>query len=448
MKTNKYSRRALLKGMGVGMGMLPLLNSERVIAQSGGVAKRLITITWTNGTVPGDFYPAAGALTGTLPAILVPLDAWKSKILAMRGKGAKNTTGGIDSKAMVDAGNTYGGHSAYPSLLTGSVGGTYASIDSLYSDSLKTSGFASPQLNLGARPYSSSTSWRAGKVKNTQETDPYRLYTRLFSGISATPATPGMPTTAATDPILARRKSVIDKLIPDLTAFAARLGTDDKAKVNAHLDSIRSIEMQLTAAPSVPTGAGCKPPPNTPAGLTFTQVANFPSQVKLMMDIIAATVKCDLARAITIDLIDDGGGNSLTYPWLNISSPDYHAIAHQGANGYTQKTQIDTWYYTQVANLVGQLASNPEGSSTSLDNSVILICNDMNEGSNHDVRGLPYLIVGSGGGFLKVGNCVQFPANVPNNQLLTSVLHAVGMTSVTGVGDAKYTGDLDSMLKA
>jgi len=49
---------------------------------------------------------------------------------------------------------------------------------------------------------------------------------------------------------------------------------------------------------------------------------------------------------------------------------------------------------------------------------------------------------------LKVGNCVQFPANVPNNQLLTSVLHAVGMTSVTGVGDAKYTGDLDSMLKA
>ena len=156
-------------------------------------------------------------------------------------------------------------------------------------------------------------------------------------------------------------------------------------------------------------------------------------------------MKCDIARAITLDMIDDGGGGSLTYPWLNINSPDYHAIAH--ASAYAQKTPIDTWYYSQVASLVGQLAANPEGAATSLDNTVILVCNDMNEGANHDIRGLPYLIIGSGGGFFKQGTCVQFPANVPNNQLLTSVLHAMGMM-VPGVGDPKYTGDLDALLKA
>ena len=68
MKRNQCSRRVLLKGLGVGMGMLPLLNSERVMAQSAGVAKRLVVITWTNGTVPRDFYPAAGPLTGTVTA--------------------------------------------------------------------------------------------------------------------------------------------------------------------------------------------------------------------------------------------------------------------------------------------------------------------------------------------------------------------------------------------
>lgn len=159
-------------------------------------------------------------------------------------------------------------------------------------------------------------------------------------------------------------------------------------------------------------------------GLNFSQVGNYANHVKLM-DIVAASVKCDVARAITVDLIDDSGGNSLTFPWLSISSPDYHAIAHASANA--QKVPIDTWYYTQVANLVGQLAANPEGAVTSLDNTVILVCNDMNEGSNHDVRGLPYLIIGSGGGFFKTGTCVQLPANVPNNQLLTSVCHAMGM---------------------
>ena len=56
----------------------------------------------------------------------------------------------------------------------------------------------------------------------------------------------------------------------------------------------------------------------------------------------------------------------------------------------------------------------------------------MSEGSFHDVRNIPYVIIGSGGGFFKTGRMVTLPSNVPNNHLLTSVLHALGMTSVTG----------------
>ena len=41
---------------------------------------------------------------------------------------------------------------------------------------------------------------------------------------------------------------------------------------------------------------------------------------------------------------------------------------------------------------------------------------------------------------------VTFPNQVPNNQLLTSILHALGMTSVTGVGDPKYAGNIDTAL--
>jgi hypothetical protein len=71
---------------------------------------------------------------------------------------------------------------------------------------------------------------------------------------------------------------------------------------------------------------------------------------------------------------------------------------------------------------------------------------DMSEGAEHYVGRIPYLIVGSGGGFFKTGRTVTFASQVPNNKLLTSVLHAMGMTSLTGVGDSKYSGDLDSAL--
>jgi hypothetical protein len=56
------------------------------------------------------------------------------------------------------------------------------------------------------------------------------------------------------------------------------------------------------------------------------------------------------------------------------------------------------------------------------------------------------LILGSCGGFFKNGTCVQLPSNAPNNQLLTSMCHAMGLM-VPSVGDT-YTGDLDGALKA
>ncbi len=434
-RTNRYSRRAFLKALGAGMGMLPLLNCERALAQTAGVVKRMISITWTNGVVASNFYPPEGPLTGPLPPILAPLEPWKSRILAMRGPGVGTMMGGVDLNVMVDAGQTYNGHQAYPSLLTGSYQGATPSIDTLIGDQLKMRGFAAPQMILGCRPASTSTSWRAGGMKNVAETDPYRVYTRLFG------VTPQPPSAA----VLARRKSVIDGVIEDINTFAARLGKEDRVKIDAHLESVRAIEKQLLM-PRPPPAPSCTPPPNTPAGLVFSQVANYPQHVKLMVDIIAVAVRCDIARVFTLDLIDDGGGNSLTFPWLGIASQDYHTVASLGRAGYPQKTLIDAWFYAQVADLAGQLAGISEGSSTALDNTVVLVSNDMNEGALHMVKGLPYLIVGSGAGFFKQGVCVQFPGNVPNNQLLTSVCHAMDL-QVPSVGTT-YAGDLDAMLKA
>jgi hypothetical protein len=251
-----------------------------------------------------------------------------------------------------------------------------------------------------------------------------------------------MPATQV-NALLARRKSVLDFVGGELTTFSKNLGTDDKAKVQIHLDSIRSIENQLTT--STPSTATCAPPAVTPTGLNFNSVSNYPDHVRLTTDIVAAAVICGKARSVTMDLIDNGGGNSLTFPWLNISSPDFHAIAHQGSANYAQKAVIDQWFYQQcVAELCGKLAAVPEGNGTVLDNTLILVCNDMMEGSFHAVSSIPYVMIGSAGGFFKTGRLVTFPNQMPNNKLLTSVLHAFGISG--SVGPAKYAGDVDSAL--
>lgn len=432
-----YSRRAILKTLGLSAGFLPLLQAEQApAATASGFPKRLVTITWTDGIVPNDFYPAgaAGPLTAPLPAILQPLQEWSSKINILRMASGQKSP--VDLTCMLDNNGTYGGHSAYPAVLTGFNAGGGPSLDQIIADDLsKTANLSSAQLNLGCRPYNSSTSWRSKGQKNTAQTDPYKLFNNLFAGQS-------MPA-GTVNSLLARRKSVLDFAGKQLTRFATNLGTDDRIKVQAHLDSIRQLEMQLEAPVS---SASCSPPMITPTGMTFKSVNDYPQHVTFMADLAAAAVTCDKARAITLDLIDDGGGNSLTFPWLSIASPDYHAIAHQGKSGYTQKTLIDQWFYKQaVARLVSKLASTPEGSGSALDNTLILVANDMSEGSFHYVGNIPYLLIGSCGGFFKTGRMVTLAKNVPNNHLLTTICHAMGV-QVPSVGDPKYAGDLDSVL--
>lgn len=460
MKNDRYCRRAFLRGLGLGAGFLPLLNSESAPAASmNGLPKRLITVTWTNGIVPDQFYTPEGPLTAALPAILSPLEPFKSKMLMLRSRNGRSP---IDLKVMIDAGETYGGHSAYPALLTGTWRDAMAangpSIDTLISDHLSSLGVIAPQLNLGARPYSSSTSYRASGERNSQQTDPYKLLDSLFSGVPTVPSGTMPPTDPMTpggaDALRARRRMVLDFVGTELEQFGTRLGMEDREKVQIHLESIRELERRLSAGTGgtggtgstggEPVGASCAAPslPNKP---DYRDIQNYPAHVEATFAVAAAAVKCDLARCITIDLIDDGGGNSLTFPWLDIPGPDYHAIAHEGAASYTPKTAIDRWFFSEVAKLVQELESTPEGEGTALDNTAIVVTNDMNEGANHYVGDIPYVIIGGCGGFFKQGQTVSFAQNVPNNHLLTTLCHAMGL-DVDSVG--AYTGDLDAELRA
>ena len=119
----KYSRRAILKRLGIGAGFLPLLSTERARAAApNGYPTRFISITWTDGICPPNFYPtgAAGPLSGsTLPSTFTGLANWASKMILFRHASKQQSP--IDIKVMMDVGLTYGGHFTYPAMLTGGV---------------------------------------------------------------------------------------------------------------------------------------------------------------------------------------------------------------------------------------------------------------------------------------------------------------------------------------
>jgi hypothetical protein len=161
--------------------------------------------------------------------------------------------------------------------------------------------------------------------------------------------------------------------------------------------------------------------------------------MKTMYDLMAAALKCDVTRVATLDMYDDGGGDGNSFGNLGINR-DYHAVAHGGG---PDKIKIDAWLYSMVAGFVKQLEDTTEGSGTMLDNSVVVVGNGQEDGGSHKVSPIPFLLVGSAGGFFKTGRAVQCSSN-QHNRLLATICNAMDIP-VTGYGAADRQGTLPEL---
>jgi hypothetical protein len=387
----RLSRRAFLRRVGASAALLPLLDVERARAAApGGFPKRIVTIAWANGVAQSLFYPPGDDPTDS--PILQPLAPLKSKVTLVVG---------VDLKLMVDGGHGADGHFSAPSLFTATyknVGGqsctaTGASIDQVVASAVdKQVNLPVPLLNISVQGM--STSYRADGSLNTSETDPARLFQTLFASQALPPA--------QLEALKARRQSVLDYVKTELASYGARLGTDDRAKLGTHLDSIRQLEASLGA---MPPGAACAAAdPGAPT--------EYQTSLKAFSDLVATALRCDLTRAVSLVWADHGGSAPYTLPFLNLGGSDLpigevHAIAHEGPDGYARKAKVDGWYMSQLAYLAQALDATPEGAGTALDNSLLVMGNAQAEGSTHRVDDIPFVLVGGAGGALRTGRTVR-----------------------------------------
>jgi hypothetical protein len=426
---DRFSRRAVLKTLGVSAGMLPLINAEKALGQTtaSGAPKRLVLVTWCNGVIKSSFYPAAGDLSlgPTSPLkTLEPLAPFQKKVLLPMGLG-------------LNVGQ-YAGHFAWGVLWTGKASGRTGqgpSIDQYVSDQIAKSGVSLPipLMNTGVRCIGDGkpASWRSAGQANQWEIDPNRLFDRIF-------ASAGMPAPQI-DTLRIRRKSVLDFVKRELNNFGTRLGTEDKAKIEAHHESLRDIERRLSAAASG-GGAACTKPMIGTGGSKM----DTPTLMDTMYDLIAAALKCDVTRVANIDLYDDGGGDGNSFAWLGINR-DYHAVAHAGGGAAADKIKIDNWLYSKVARLAKALDDTPEGGSTALDNSLIAVGNGQEDGASHQVWPIPFCLIGTAGGYFKGGRAVSYPTKTPHNKLLATIVSSMGFPTENYGGVAGREGTLPEL---
>lgn len=422
------SRRALLRGAGgvaVGLPFLSMMRGAPARASDPAIPKRLVVFFTPNGFERSS-RPTSMTLTGTTLEALTP---HASDLIIMRG---------IDmASGLVDPQQGDGSHYLnYAHMLVGdhSYPGAYRNGGNISFDQLVAQRICRDtrfQSTIHGVRSETSMSWLGPNTPVTAESDPSRAFARLFSELDADPAD--------LDAIRARRQSVLDYVRTQSSRLSCRLGSEDRARLDAHLTAIRDLESRLATAPAA-FGAACSAPAAPPAGVNRED--NYPELGRLQIDLLVMALACDVTRVGGIQFSQAVGGS--TPVWLGLTE-SHHDLSHQRTDDARAKLQrIDRFYAEQFAYLLTRMKSIPEGTGTMLDNTAILWVSEGSE-AGHGRRDVDYVVAGRAGGYLRTGQYLTFSGESHQNlmvELVNAVLPATEAPITTFGNPATCTGGL------
>jgi len=415
-------RRAFLLGAGTTLALPPLssLFPRRLSAQEAQKPVRTLVIYTPNGMNMADWTPAATGKNYTLSSILKPLAPIKSEVLVLSGiDNPPAVTEGFGQHAPATASfltctnvaksqklkngismdqviaNAVGHHTRFPSLQLGTHGGSNAGgCDGGYSCA-----------------YTRNISWANATTPLPKVIRPRAVFDLLFSG--------GDPQATAEERERRRQLelSLLDSVLDDAHRLEPKLGGSDRAKLDQYMTGIRELERRLEDDEA---GEECAAPERPPADM------GFPGKVKLMLDLMAIAVQCDLTRIITFMMGNSISGQS--FPFIGINSSHHQLSHHQNKSpNLTKLTVIDRWEVEQFVYLVQKLQQMDDGDGeTVLDNSMVYFSNEVSDGNSHGNFNLPVLLAGRGGGPIRPGRHVQYGAASLAN-LYISMMHYAGV---------------------
>jgi len=462
-KHSKMSRRWFLRGMGgVTLG-LPLLDASHATGQDPAALKFALFVVGANGVAMADssregevemFWPTAtGPLTTeSLRAedtqysrTLGLLADYAPRLLLVRGVDQPYGSAGCDHQSgdnmCLTAAKISG--SGNSSLAMGE------SIDNRIARERNPSGREPVTLRAGWRPNDATgydnpgfISYVGDRQPRAAEPSPLRAYQRMV----------GMGSTNAPDQSK-QRASINDLLrsqITDLMASPA-LSSDDRQRLQQHFDTIHDIEVAVTVAELEQELQD----EMAAVDNDLLSMDNHAKIIRLQMALLAFAVASGYSLTGTLKIGDRIDSNEWVVDGTKL--PQFHMISHRNmsdASGgaiipdaFELHRKVDRIHAADFLYLCDRLASIDTPTGPLIDQGYTVWTNQMSTGwHRHDNQ--PFAIVGSGGGYLKVGQYVD-AGGVTLRPMLNTLLSAAGVTgadggAVTDFGEQSLPGGLIS----
>lgn len=398
MSNHHFSRRTMLRGIGVSMA-LPWLESLRVWGdekkterKSSDAPVRMAVLFAGNGFHSKEWWAKGEGRDMKLGKVLEPLADFREKMLFVKGlynveatKGNihSSQTGNLLSGAPLAAGGDIRSGTSFDQLLA-----------QTYGRSTKVS-----SLVLGCEPtnpsvhqnysmlYSSHISWSSPTTPTPLELYPALAFDRLFK-----------------DEVRKGDKSVLDAVLADARDLSRQISTADQRKLNEYLDSVRDVEDRIERAGKQGELQGWRPTldkPNIPRPADGVP-QNIADHMRLMCDILVLAFQTDTTRITTLKLNNDH--SSLRFPHLGVDYMIHHLLSHSDTEDWLK---VNRFFIEQMNYIAKKLDAVQEGERTALDNSMIMLCSSMLTG-NHNNDQLPVVVLGGAGGKMKTGKVLDY----------------------------------------
>lgn len=422
--------RGLLGGAVVTVGLPPLEAfldlTRKANATCGGVVPRRFGLFfWGNGNRPDKWLPVGEGESWELSEQLAPLAAVKHKITVVSGMAVKT-------------GNVYPHTSGSVGLLSGAAAlddGSWGlpSVDQVVADAVGGETIYS-SLHTSATG-ASGLSYIGPNTRNPPESSPFAFFERVFGAGFRLPGEEGV-----VDPSLGLRRSVLDAVMGDVARLQARVGAEDRVRLEQHLDGIRELEQRLARLQEDPPDLESCSLPESPLP-DYPDLDGRPqvsARSRAMCDLLAMALACDQTRVFghwfsdpVSDILYDG------------ASEGHHALTHNEGGDQPEVNDITAQIMEEFAYLVAKLDSIPEGDGSLLDNCVVLATSEVSEGRTHSVEDMPVVLAGGACGRLRTDYHYRSYTAENVSKVMLSLVRAMDIDAATyGEGD----GEVDDSL--
>jgi hypothetical protein len=419
-------RRTLLRGAGVALALPWLAAFERPARAAlgcpspGPAPRRLVYVYVPNGVQREHWKPAPGPLA-ELPLTLLPLEPWRARIAVLSGltqdKARANGDGPGDHARAAAAFLT----GVQPFKAEGQVRLARSADQYLADVAGRSTPFRavhvggegaqlSGQCDSGyACAYQSHLSWRSPTTPDHKESDPRRLFDRLFRAGDG----------GRSPAWHRRRRSLLDYVGEEATRLGGQLGGDDRARLDDYLTGVRELEQRLQRAAALEAAVGDELRPTAaPNG--------FGERVEQLYELLVLALRQDATRVATMLVANEGSNRA--YP--EAGSPEgHHGLSHHQGDPEKRAVlqRIEQGHLTLWAGFLARLAASPEGERDLLASTAVVYGSGIGDGDAHDHHDLPILLAGEGVAHPWLGQHREFAPETPLNDLHLTLLAGCGV---------------------